>query len=115
MKESKVLILGLTFKENCPDIRNTKVLQLIQGLKNYKVKCDVVDPFVNKEEVNKKYKLSIKNEIEKDKKYSVIIVAVAHNLFKKFKLHEWQNLCLKESLIFDLKGIVPKVLRPKRP
>ena len=112
---SKALILGLTFKENCPDIRNTKVVEMIYYLNNFNIKCDVIDPLADKEEVFREYKINTSKCINFNQKYSLIIVAVAHDYFLNFDLDKWQSLCEKDCLIFDLKGIVPRVLNPKRP
>ena len=113
--KSNTLILGFTFKENCPDIRNTKVLDIIKALDVYKIKPDVVDPYANKEDVLKKTGLKISNKIPSRKKYSLLIVVVSHNTFKKLSVEEWKNLCKDKYIIFDLKGIVPRELNPIRP
>ena len=112
---SRALILGLTFKENCPDIRNTKVVQMINHLSKYNVDCDVIDPFANEKEVLEEYNLNIKKQIDKKNKYTLIIAAVAHDYFKDFDLLTWKSLCEDDYLIFDLKGIVPRELGPIRP
>ena len=100
--KSNVLILGLTFKENCPDIRNTRVIDIINELKEYNVQSDVFDPLANKEEVQQEYGFELVNGI--DKKYSAYILAVAHDEFIDIK---WQEL-KGHSIIFDVKGILPK-------
>ncbi|OIQ23495.1 nucleotide sugar dehydrogenase [Lacinutrix sp. MedPE-SW] len=102
IKSSKVLILGITFKENCPDIRNTGVIDVIKELKEFGMEVDVYDSFANKNEVLKEYKLELITEL--NKKYSAVILAVKHEKFKKLS---WQNFTDKETVVFDLKGFLP--------
>ncbi len=113
IKDLEILILGFTFKENCPDYRNTKVLDLVNSIKSYGAKPVIYDPKINTEEL--KYNLGI--ELEKnilDKKFKVIICAVAHKEFSSMNINQWQDLMADNCLLFDLKGIVPKKLNPKR-
>ena len=111
----KALVLGFTFKENCPDTRNTKVFDVINALNKNKIKCDIVDPLADKKDTLSEYGINIENEIHLNKKYSLIIVAVSHNYFCKFDCFKWKSLCEKNSIILDLKGIVPRELNPIRP
>ena len=111
----EALILGFTFKDNCPDIRNTKVIDIISSLNKYKIKSTVFDPIANKEEVFNKSGIAILNRKPKNKKYSLLIVAVSHDNFKKFSIEDWISLCDSKSIIFDIKGIVPRKLNPIRP
>ena len=111
----KALVLGFTFKENCPDTRNSKVFDVINELNRNKIKCDIVDPFADKKETLNEYGINIENEIDKNKRYSLIIVAVSHNYFCKFDCLKWKSLCEEKSIILDLKGIVPRELNPIRP
>ena len=102
---AKILIMGFTFKENCPDIRNTKIADLIKGIKKYNSNIDVYDPWAKKEDVKKKYKINlIKKPIEG--KYDVIVLAVAHNEFKKMSFKKVKSLGKKNHLIYDLKGLL---------
>ncbi len=112
---NNALILGFTFKENCPDIRNTKVVDMIQSLRQHRIKVDVFDPFADKENAKDYYDIEILKEIGSDKKYSIIVVAVAHDDFIKFDYDNWKSLCNEEYIILDLKGIVPADLNPIRP
>ena len=84
LKDSRALILGITFKENCPDIRNTKVIDLFDSLREYNLLIDVVDPIANNEEVKLNYNLDIYDSIPIDKCYQVIILAVPHKKFLTF-------------------------------
>jgi|TARA_B100000768_G_scaffold34173_2_gene32725 UDP-N-acetyl-D-galactosamine dehydrogenase len=109
IKDSNILIMGLTFKENCPDIRNTKVIDIIEELNDFGCKVDVYDPWVDKEEEKKTYKSGIINDpFKSDKKYSAIIVAVAHDQFKTIKNHSYQEISDGELILIDIKGIVEK-------
>lgn len=105
IKDKKVLILGITFKENCPDIRNTRVIDVIDELQEFGLEVDVYDSFANKEEVKKEYNIDLITKISKD--YQAVILAVAHN---EFKLLDWNNIIKKDTVLFDLKGFLPKNL-----
>ena len=111
---SKILILGFTFKENCPDIRNTKVYDLIKNLKEYNLNIKVIDPWVNPKEAKEVYGLNIFKSIPIKEKYDAIICAVSHNVFKEKNKSEWEEIISKNGIIFDLKGIVPRELNPVR-
>ena len=111
----KVLLLGFTFKENCPDIRNTGTIQIIKELRKLKINHTIVDSWADKKEAFNQYGVDIENELPKDTQYSAIIVTVAHELFKKLDIQKWGSLCAKDAIIFDLKGIVPMSLGPIRP
>tara|TARA_Y100001968_G_scaffold190314_1_gene174372 strand:+ start:6038 stop:7399 length:1362 start_codon:yes stop_codon:yes gene_type:complete len=111
----KFLIMGLTFKENCPDLRNTGVLKLIENLEEYGIKPAVVDPTVSKDQAKKICNIDLVdlNEIKDD--FDAIIVAVGHNEFKALKTQDWTKLIKKsKGIIYDLKGIVPRELNPMR-
>lgn len=96
---SKVLILGITFKENCTDIRNSRVIDIINELKDFGCDVDVSDTWADKNDVLKEYKVELKNDYHL-KNYDVIVVAVGHNEYKSLKLSP-----TKEQLIYDVKGI----------
>tara|TARA_A100001011_G_C14275655_1_gene829081 strand:+ start:375 stop:1646 length:1272 start_codon:yes stop_codon:yes gene_type:complete len=109
---SKILIMGLTFKENCPDIRNSKVFDLAKHLKKSKAKISVYDPWVN----NKIQKLKEVNLIKKPKKkyFDCIILAVSHSIFKKMGIKKIKNLTKSNHIIFDLKYIFTNKLSDLR-
>ena len=113
-KNSKILILGFTFKEDCPDIRNTKVIDIIKNLMTYQSIIEVVDPIANSKETKKGYSINLIKEIPKKVKYDVILCAVAHKQFKSITKKEWSNLLKDNGIIFDLKGIIPRELKPFR-
>lgn len=107
IKNSNVLMLGVTFKENCPDMRNTKVVDVIAELKEYGCCVDVYDPWVDPEEEKKHYKHGIiDNPFDGDKKYDAIVIAVAHEQFLKLNRSDYENISTGESVIIDVKGIV---------
>tara|TARA_B100001109_G_C18522028_1_gene316496 strand:- start:202 stop:558 length:357 start_codon:yes stop_codon:yes gene_type:complete len=97
---SNALILGITFKENCPDVRNTKVVDLIKSLKDYGINITVYDPIADEQEVLREYNLKSTSVIPKEK-FDSIILAVAHNNFLKIDLDE---LSKSNSVIYDIKN-----------
>ncbi len=103
---SNILIMGLTFKENCPDVRNTKVIDIYNSLKEYSVNITVYDPWANPEIAKREYGVDIVSELP-HQKFDAIVLAVAHDAFLKVDIHE---LCLENHVIFDVKGILDKRL-----
>jgi UDP-N-acetyl-D-galactosamine dehydrogenase len=103
--ESKILILGFTFKENCPDIRNTAVIDIYHELRNFDIEVKIHDPWVSEPEVNYEHNLSgvLVGEVKDFSKYSAIILAVAHDSFLTLELEKNDNL-----VVYDVKGILPK-------
>ena len=104
VKNSKILVMGITFKENCPDIRNTKVIDLINELKDYDCRVDVYDPWANKEKVAQEYKINLISSC--DNKYEAILLAVAHREFSKVDVVSLKSK--ENSVIYDIKGILDK-------
>ena len=102
----KVLILGYSYKENCGDHRNSRVVDIINSLKVYDLDCDIVDPHVDPEECKRDYSLKILNEIP-EFRYSSIIVAVGHSYFKNISFEGWERILKDNGIIFDIKGICP--------
>jgi UDP-N-acetyl-D-galactosamine dehydrogenase len=105
VKGARVLIMGLTFKENCPDIRNTKVVDIIDELKEYGVDVDVYDPWVDAEEAQHEYRVTPVAELTEGY-YDGVVVAVAHNQFKQMGIDGMKALAKSEHVIYDLKYIV---------
>lgn len=105
IKDSNVLILGITFKENCPDIRNTKVVQIYDELKQYGLSIDIYDPWADKGEVKKEYNIDIIKKIDCNKKYRAVIVAVAHREFFNFDFEKYRQ---QDTVVFDIKSFVDK-------
>lgn len=107
IKGANVLLMGLTFKENCPDIRNTKVVDIIEELKDYGCSIDVYDPWVDKEEEKRSYHHGlIDNPFEAAKKYDAIIVAVAHRQFKELTYADYVSISNGEPVLIDIKGVI---------
>ena len=104
---AKVLVLGLTFKENCPDIRNTKIVDIISELKGYNINVDITDPWCSAEEVEHEYGLSLIEKPAQDN-YDAIIIAVAHSQFKELGAENIRKLGKKNHVLYDLKYIFPK-------
>ena len=100
IKDAKVLILGITFKENCPDIRNTKVVEVYKELVEYGCKVDIYDPWAKKEEVKEEYNINLINNY-KNNQYDAIILAVAHNEFKELEI---DKISTQKRVIYDIKG-----------
>jgi len=103
INKANVLVLGITFKENCPDIRNSRVVDVIRELESFGTLVDVYDPFANEEEVSHEYNLRLTSSL--NKKYHAVIVAVGHQEFTKL---DWDSLCSENTVIYDVKGILDK-------
>ncbi len=101
---AKVLVLGFTFKENCPDVRNTKVIDVINRLKEYHIQVTVHDPWANVALAMHEYGIICENGESKTRKYDGIVLAVAHLEFKTIDL---KSLCKKNSVIYDVKSLLP--------
>jgi len=105
VSESEILILGFTFKENCPDVRNTKVIDIVNELKTYNTKLIIVDPWANANEVQKEYNICTLNKIPINKKFDAIVIAVGHEEFEKINI---SNLLKEKAIVYDVKGILEK-------
>ena len=105
VKDSKILLLGITFKENCPDIRNTKVVDIYTTLNEYTNNITVYDPQANANEVKHEYNVDIENELPCEAKYDAVVLAVAH---KEFAELDVKSLTVENGVVYDVKGILPK-------
>ena len=106
VKGGNVLILGITFKENCPDIRNSKVIDVISELKGYNLNVDVYDPWANSEEVSKEFSIDLlTDESQLKDKYEAVILTVAHSKFNDFRVEDYVS---SPSVVFDVKAFLPK-------
>ena len=103
---AKILVLGLSFKENCPDLRNTKVIDIINELEDYGIAVEVYDPWVNSDEAKKEYGIDLLSRLQ-EKRYSGVIIAVAHQQFLKMTIADIRDLCLDEAIIYDVKNVFP--------
>ena len=107
IKNSEVLMLGVTFKEDCPDMRNTKVVDIIKELKDFGVNVDVYDPWVDPNEEKKWYTHGIiSNPLDSNKKYDGIVVAVGHYQFKAYTTADYKTLSNGQPVTIDIKNIV---------
>jgi UDP-N-acetyl-D-galactosamine dehydrogenase len=109
--ESNVLMLGITFKENCPDIRNTRAIDIYHELRSYDMNVDVFDPWADPEEVKDEYGLELTNgsDLPKLENYSAIILAVAHERFRNMPIQKSD-----ECVVFDVKSFLAKEKVDKR-
>ena len=103
--DSNILIMGLTFKENCPDIRNTKVVDLVGQFKDFNCNVDIYDPWVDKSEASREYNLAPIDEI-KYGKYDAIVIAVAHDMFKELSLEEIRSYGKSNCVLYDIKYLL---------
>ncbi len=106
VKGSKALVLGITFKENCPDIRNSRVIDVIRELQEFGIAVDVYDPWADKEEVKREYDIELLQNEPNFADYDSIVLAVAHEQFKTLNY----SAIPKESVVFDIKGVLPRNL-----
>ena len=105
VKDSNILILGITFKENCPDIRNTKIVDIYTTLSEYTNNITIYDPWANHEEVKREYNLDILNKLYPSEKYDAIILGVAH---KEFLSLDISSLIKDNAVVYDVKGILDR-------
>jgi UDP-N-acetyl-D-galactosamine dehydrogenase len=110
----EVLVLGLTFKENCPDLRNTRVLDVITALQRYDMRPVLVDPWVDADEARLEYGLTVETTIPASSRYRAVIAAVAHRQFFTISEASWRELIEPEGVLMDLKGLIPRSLQPFR-
>jgi UDP-N-acetyl-D-galactosamine dehydrogenase len=95
----------VTFKENCPDIRNTKVIDIHRELTEFGLDVDIFDPWASVDEVKHEYNVDISNQFDAEKKYQAIVMAVAHDEFKTFDFEKYYN---NGAVIFDVKAVVDR-------
>ena len=105
---SRVLVMGLTFKENCPDLRNSKIVDVISALQECNAKVDVFDPWADPAEASHEYGLELLKTWPKPGAYEAVIVAVAHKEFMEFGPHAIRALGKPGAVTFDVKGVFPK-------
>lgn len=102
VNKAKVLMLGITFKENCPDVRNTKIVDVIHALADYGVEVSIYDPWANPDEVKHEYNLTMSNQLSNEK-FDAIILGVAH---KEFLALDFDSLKKELAIVYDVKGIL---------
>ena len=101
---SSCLVLGITFKENCPDVRNTKVIDIIKALSEYNINVTIYDPWANPAEVQHEYGVKTVNELPAEK-FDSVILAVAHDEFKTLDI---ASLKKETAIVYDVKGLLPE-------
>ncbi len=111
VKNAKVLILGFAFKENCPDVRNTRVIDIISEFNTYDVKLTIFDPVADKNEVAHEYGLTLVERLPEEELFDAIVLAVAHSEFIKLDLNRIKNI---NSIVYDVKGFLDKEFVDKR-
>ena len=102
-----VLVLGMAFKENCPDVRNTKVIDIINELQQYKANLTVYDPWVNCADVAQEYDIKCLTQLPPGQKYSAVILAVCHDVFKDI---DYKQLLKENGVLYDVKGMLDRSL-----
>ena len=102
---SKILVMGLSFKENCPDIRNTKIVDMVKALKEYDLDLDIYDPWVDPLEAAKEYGIDPVSSLA-NAKYDAIVLAVAHDQFKHMSIDEFKAVAKEKYVLYDLKYIL---------
>ena len=105
--QARVLVLGLAFKENCPDLRNTRVVDIISALRAYKVQVDIHDPWVDPEEASREYVLELTERPEAGG-YDAVVLTVAHREFRKLASDGVRRLVRNGGVVYDVKGLLPK-------
>ena len=106
IRKAEVLLLGITFKENCPDVRNTKVVDVVKSLKEYNTNVTIHDPWADVEEVKREYNLHSVKELPQGK-YDAVVLAVAHDEYKNLDL---KSIMKDGAVVYDVKGVLPKEL-----
>jgi UDP-N-acetyl-D-galactosamine dehydrogenase len=127
---AKVLVLGITFKENCPDVRNTRVVDIVHSLNEYGCNVDIYDPWADADEVRREYGLTVRGQITEvggqnqsgvepssvvssrssGDGYAAVVLAVAHNEFKAMGAEAIRALVQPDGIIYDLKSVLPRDL-----
>ena len=107
VKDARILILGFTFKENCPDIRNTKVVDIYNTRHEYTRNITILDPWVNTNHARAEYDIEVTNQLPESEKhtYDAVILAVAHNEFKSLDI---RTLAPQPAVVYDVKGVLPR-------
>ncbi|MDE6631221.1 MAG: nucleotide sugar dehydrogenase, partial [Bacteroidales bacterium] len=105
VKDAEILILGFTFKENCPDIRNTKVIDIYHTFAEYTSRITVYDPWADAEKVRKEYGIEVVNALPEKAAFDAVILAVAHRCFLEKDVRAWVR---EGGVVYDVKGVLPR-------
>jgi UDP-N-acetyl-D-galactosamine dehydrogenase len=106
--KSRVLVMGFTFKENCPDIRNTRVIDLVRKLEAFDIQVDLHDPHADVDEAQREYGIGLSSTLPEPGQYDALVVAVAHDEFKQLGINGLRKLANGRALIYDIKGMFPR-------
>jgi UDP-N-acetyl-D-galactosamine dehydrogenase len=107
IKGANVLVLGFTFKENCPDVRNTRVVDIIHALRSYHINVTIFDPWANPADVAHEYNIDIVNDLPGSKMFDSLVLAVAH---KEFINTNWRSCVREGGIIYDVKGCLDRTI-----
>jgi UDP-N-acetyl-D-glucosamine/UDP-N-acetyl-D-galactosamine dehydrogenase len=107
IRGSRVLVMGLTFKENCPDLRNTRVIDIIRELQDYEIAVDVHEPWADPKEARREYGVELTPTLENGA-YDAIIVAVAHARFQEMGVDVIRDLGKRGAVLYDVKSVFPR-------
>lgn len=105
VKDARILILGITFKENCPDIRNTKIVDIYSTLSEYTTNITVYDPWADIETVKREYNIDVTNVLSESDKYNAVVLGVAHSCFSDLDI---KSLVENNGIVYDVKGVLPR-------
>ena len=114
INKPEVLILGLTYKANCPDLRNSQVANLVTFLEEYNIKTILVDSFADIKSAKELYSIELRKEIPKNKKFACVLLAVSHSQFLVMSKLFWKSLIIEKGFYFDLCNAIPRDLNPIR-
>jgi UDP-N-acetyl-D-galactosamine dehydrogenase len=103
---SRVLVLGLTFKENCPDLRNTRVIDIVNELQGYNVQVDVTDPWADITEAREEYGIDLVSSPGRST-YDAVVIAVAHHQFREVGAAGLRTFCKPDGILYDVKYLLP--------
>src|SRR5690606_10608616 len=106
VKGARVLVLGFTFKENCPDLRNTRVIDLVSELRSYGAQVDIHDPLADPEEARREYDVDLLTKEPEVSCYDAIVVAVGHDQIRKFSGERIRRLINGRAVVYDIKGVL---------
>ncbi|UPH89142.1 nucleotide sugar dehydrogenase [Synechococcus sp. NB0720_010] len=111
---AQVLVLGLTFKENCPDLRNTKVVDVLAALRDYGMEPLVIDPWVDPQQAHREYGLEAEQQLPLARRFAAVLALVPHHQFCQLNEDQWQELLEPGGVLLDIKGVIPRALAPLR-
>jgi len=114
LPDSRILVMGITFKEDCPDVRNTRVVDVIEELRDFGAKIDIYDPWADPEVVREEYGLEVLSERPADGHYDALVMAVAHREFVSMSPEEFRKLGKSEHVVYDIKSVLPTELVDRR-